>query len=109
MALTRDAVAQLLKDGDSEDGYALNAHNRGIEVVSDLTCWSVLPGTRSSKTASTSAPQLRSLDLSFNRISSLGPLVLSPLVELRDFKCYSNKITDEVRIQMSLCSLPSFD
>ena len=65
--LDREAVAALLDDGSCTD-YALVVHNRGVEEIRDAGVWSALPTAKQ-----TSAPLLRSLDLSFNllRVRSL--------------------------------------
>lgn len=55
--------------------YAVDAHNRSIEEIGDLS----------------ELPKLCSLDLSFNRIQALKNLQTAS--ELREIKLYNNKLT----------------
>lgn len=86
--LDKAAVVKLLEDGEASE-YLLELHNRGVESLADPSAWT--PLTRVGR-----ACTLRTLDLSFNRLRALGPMVLASLLELRELKLYSNRLTDEV-------------
>jgi len=86
--LDRAAVSRLLAEGESSE-HALVVHNRRVHTLCDPTAWSVLPR------ANNAPVPLRSLDLSFNNLAQIGSLALAPLVELRELRLYSNKLTAE--------------
>jgi len=97
--LNREAVAQLLAEGGDSNEYALCAHNRRIEVLSEHTCWAALPVSKTSGGSGggfggVPVPLLRTLDLSFNRLDRIGALCLAPLAELRALKLYANRLND---------------
>ena len=80
--LTRAAITLLLAEDASSD-YCLDAHARGVAVVDDLNA----------------LPKLRSLDLSFNKLTSISGLEGAP--ELRDVKLYSNTISSMDGLHLS--------